>query len=201
MARIRDEGKRQKIIETAKKLFSRKGFAACSISDIVDESGLSVGVIYTYFQGKEEIFRAIIDEGWPMFYDSVAGIMRSSDPPARKLSFLINRFIPDLLQDVDLVHLVLTEASSLTGLREKVDLLTDLIAEPVGGLFEASGLKSRFPRTAIRTAIVVLFLGITNTAILARTANLGVSLKEVLAFLKTTVETTLGIPLDGEALA
>jgi len=201
MARIRDEGKRQKIIDTAKKLFAKKGFAACSISDIVEESGLSVGVIYTYFDGKEDVFRAIIDQGWPLFYDSLARIMRSSDTPARKLSLLIRKFIPELLEDVDLVHLVLTEAAGLTGLREKVDLITDLVAEPVGGLFDTSGLGGRFPRSAIRTAIVVLFLGVTSTAIMARTASLGVSLQEVLDFLKTMVETSLGIPLDGEALA
>jgi AcrR family transcriptional regulator len=201
MARIRDEMKRNRIIETAKSLFAKKGFAACSISDIVEESGLSVGAIYTYFKGKEDILRAIVDEGWLQFYDSLAGIMRSSDSPARKLSLLIHRFIPDLLEDVDLVHLVLTEASGLTGLREKVDILTDLLAEQIGELFDTSGFGSRFPRSAIRTAIVVLFLGITNTALLARTARLGVSLQEVLEFLKTTVETSLGISLDGEAPA
>jgi AcrR family transcriptional regulator len=198
MARIRDEMKRQKIIETAKSLFAKKGFAACSISDIVEESGLSVGAIYTYFDGKEDIFRAIIDEGWLQFYGSLADIMKSPDTPARKLWLLIHRFIPDLLEDIDLVHLVLTEAAGLTGLREKVDVLTDLIAEHIGGLFDAGGHGSRFPRSSIRTAIIVLFLGITNTALLARTARLGVSLQEVLEFLKTTVESSLDISLGGE---
>lgn len=196
MARVRDQEKRRRIVETAKRLFAERGYAACSISDIVGASGLSVGAIYTYFKGKEEILRAVVDEGWGRFYAALSSVMESAETPARKLSLLIRRFIPGLLADIDLVHLVLSEESGLTGMREKVDMLTDLIDEHVGELFENGDAGPRFPRSTVRTAIVVLFLGITNTVLLARTRGIGVSEHEVLEFLKTTTESGLGISLD-----
>jgi AcrR family transcriptional regulator len=41
--------------------FARQGYRATSMDDVVRESGLSVGAIYSYFPSKEELFLAICD--------------------------------------------------------------------------------------------------------------------------------------------
>lgn len=46
------------IIETAAKLFNKAGYAAVSLSDITDATGLSKGSIYGNFENKEEIMLA-----------------------------------------------------------------------------------------------------------------------------------------------
>ena len=63
MARMKDETKRQSILESSKMLFSQKGFFNTSISNIVRETGFPVGTIYTYFKSKDEIVRSIVEEG------------------------------------------------------------------------------------------------------------------------------------------
>src|SRR5260221_10200553 len=42
--------------------FARQGYRATSMDDVVRESGLSVGAIYSYFASKEELFLALSDD-------------------------------------------------------------------------------------------------------------------------------------------
>ena len=51
---IREE-KRELILNSALKLFADKGFYATSISALADEAGISKGLVYNYFESKEEI--------------------------------------------------------------------------------------------------------------------------------------------------
>jgi AcrR family transcriptional regulator len=52
---------RDKILDAAEALFSKKGYYDTSMDEIVGESGLSKGALYHYFQSKEELFVALQD--------------------------------------------------------------------------------------------------------------------------------------------
>jgi TetR/AcrR family transcriptional regulator, transcriptional repressor of aconitase len=53
--------RRQQIQVAAIACFSRQGFHQTSMQDIIKESGLSSGAIYTYFESKEELIEAIAE--------------------------------------------------------------------------------------------------------------------------------------------
>lgn len=57
---IRD-ARREEILEAASRVFAEKGFARTKISDIAAAAGLSHGLVYHYFDGKDAIFGAIVD--------------------------------------------------------------------------------------------------------------------------------------------
>jgi len=48
--------KRQKIIDAALKEFTERGFDLASTNNIVKEAGISKGLLFYYFAGKEELF-------------------------------------------------------------------------------------------------------------------------------------------------
>jgi TetR/AcrR family transcriptional regulator, transcriptional repressor for nem operon len=50
------EETRQRIVETAARLFNRKGFAAVTIDEIMAEAGLTRGGFYRHFAGKDELY-------------------------------------------------------------------------------------------------------------------------------------------------
>lgn len=50
------------ILSTAVSLFAEKGFHATSISLIAKKVGMSKGLMYNYFESKEALLKAIIDE-------------------------------------------------------------------------------------------------------------------------------------------
>ena len=54
--------KRKLIIDTAVRLFADKGYHATSISMIAKEAGMSKGLMYNYFESKEALLRAIMEE-------------------------------------------------------------------------------------------------------------------------------------------
>jgi AcrR family transcriptional regulator len=52
---------RERIIRAALEVFAEKGYHGATIADVVGRSGLSVGAIYTYFKGKDELFLLACD--------------------------------------------------------------------------------------------------------------------------------------------
>lgn len=55
-----DPVKREQILDGARTVFMAQGFDAASMNDIVREAGVSKGTIYVYFEGKEQLFAALI---------------------------------------------------------------------------------------------------------------------------------------------
>ena len=50
-----------RIIETGIRHFADKGFAGANVNKIAAEAGVSVGVVYKYYQGKQDLFRACVE--------------------------------------------------------------------------------------------------------------------------------------------
>lgn len=77
--------RRQQILDAAATCFARNGFHRTSMQDIVRESGLSAGLIYRYFTGKDDMILAIVDE-WHT--RRAASLEAASDPLAAYLDLL-----------------------------------------------------------------------------------------------------------------
>ncbi|PKP22865.1 MAG: hypothetical protein CVU05_02170 [Bacteroidetes bacterium HGW-Bacteroidetes-21] len=59
--KIKDE-RREQILTTALRLFTKQGLAGTRITEISAKTGISQGLIYHYFRSKEEIFTTLIRE-------------------------------------------------------------------------------------------------------------------------------------------
>lgn len=53
---------RAALVAAARTVFERDGFLDARITDIAKEAGVAAGSFYTYFDGKEEIFRAVVED-------------------------------------------------------------------------------------------------------------------------------------------
>ena len=66
------EERKSQIMDAAMKVITRKGFSNTRMDDIVNEAGLSKGAIYHHYEGKKEIFLALIEhwetQTFPDFY-------------------------------------------------------------------------------------------------------------------------------------
>ncbi|MET8994409.1 TetR/AcrR family transcriptional regulator [Amycolatopsis sp. Hca4] len=95
MPKVSDEhlaSRRRQILDAAANCFARSGFHRTSMQDIVRESGLSAGLIYRYFTGKEDMILAIVGE-WHTSRD--AGLGDAGDPLAAYLDLLREIAGPD----------------------------------------------------------------------------------------------------------
>jgi AcrR family transcriptional regulator len=76
----RSEETRTKIIESAIKLFSGRGFNAASVDDICKEAGISKGAFYHHFESKQALFLALLD-GWLEAIDNAIEASRDKTAP------------------------------------------------------------------------------------------------------------------------
>lgn len=58
----RGEKTRAALIAAARVVFEREGFLEARVSDITVEAGVASGTFYTYFDDKEQVFSAIVEE-------------------------------------------------------------------------------------------------------------------------------------------
>lgn len=195
MARKRDEGKRLAIMETAKMLFSHQGFYNTPIADIVRDTGLPVGTIYTYFKSKDDIIRVIVQEGWEDFYARLEEAMTGPSPGREKLKILIERFIPELLEDLDFINILLSEAIVYTRIEEKIEKITELLFSLIKSISVSGKSPIDLSRKSLQTALAVYFLGILNTVKIAKSTSITIKTADVLNFVKQTTEYSLGIKL------
>jgi len=54
------EQSRERIVESASQLFSRKGYDSVSIDDLMKEAGLTRGAFYNHFKNKNEVYAEAI---------------------------------------------------------------------------------------------------------------------------------------------
>ncbi|MBC8179425.1 MAG: TetR/AcrR family transcriptional regulator [Deltaproteobacteria bacterium] len=59
--KVSKENTKNRIIESAKKLFADKGYQKTTVMDISRQAGLSEAALYDYFQGKEDLLLTIPD--------------------------------------------------------------------------------------------------------------------------------------------
>lgn len=74
---------RAKLITAAREVFERDGYLDARLVDITTEAGMSAGSFYTYFDGKEEIFAAVLaDVEKEMLQPELRKITDGDDPVA-----------------------------------------------------------------------------------------------------------------------
>ncbi len=99
--------KRRIILNAAVRVFSQKGFHRCRISDIASEAQVAYGLVYHYFENKEEILNSIFDENWGMLTKVIETVDEQPDHSLEdKLKAMVDfildayRLVPDVIQVV-----------------------------------------------------------------------------------------------------
>ncbi|MFK3650445.1 TetR/AcrR family transcriptional regulator [Lysobacter enzymogenes] len=78
-AAARAQAQRERILVAAQQCFVVHGFHAASMANIAETAGMSAGLIYRYFKGKNDIILAIIERQLEEARADVAKLHSSSD--------------------------------------------------------------------------------------------------------------------------
>ena len=104
--------KRRLILDAAIHVFARKGFHSCRVSDVADEAGVAYGLVYHYFQSKEEILDTLFSERWQIMLDAIAEVDKQQEIPARDKLYLVASFIIDSYRhEPDLMKVIIVEVT------------------------------------------------------------------------------------------
>ncbi|MCX6086108.1 MAG: TetR/AcrR family transcriptional regulator [Caldiserica bacterium] len=94
---IKDDRQKQ-ILCSALKVFIHKGFAAAKMSDIATEAGISYGLMYHYFQSKEEIYAELVKGAIEASKQALEKAQKEETEPIDKIRALIVRIFASVGQ-------------------------------------------------------------------------------------------------------
>jgi AcrR family transcriptional regulator len=105
-----DLSSEERIKVAAKKVFTRKGYAATRTRDIADEAGMNLALLNYYYRSKEKLFHLIMEEKLQLLFGIISPII--TDPESsleEKIEKLTTQYLDMLLANPDLPLFVLSE--------------------------------------------------------------------------------------------
>ncbi|MCD6297986.1 MAG: TetR/AcrR family transcriptional regulator, partial [Deltaproteobacteria bacterium] len=152
------------IFRAALKTIKEKGYHKARMSDIAREAGISYGLVYHYFNNKEDLFDAILNRWWDGLFRLLADVNEGDYDVYQKLRHIIDYFLETYQSEPEMVNIFITEISrSTTNLtssrldcfKKSMSLTEAVIAE---------GQKRKVLRTDIKARyLTYMFLGAVET--------------------------------------
>jgi len=81
---------KEKILDAARRVFARNGYAGSNIREIARDAGTSIGGVYLYFRNKEELYLSLLKDHVRQQMDGTEDIVRSARTPEAALSGFID---------------------------------------------------------------------------------------------------------------
>jgi AcrR family transcriptional regulator len=109
--RLTAVARRQAVLETACRVFSRSSYRGATTADIAREAEISEPILYRHFGSKRDLYLACLDHAWETFREDAEAAMAAD--PVGCLGVIANRYMAKgkRLRVVDLWIQALTEAS------------------------------------------------------------------------------------------
>ncbi|OBA59241.1 TetR family transcriptional regulator [Mycobacterium sp. 1100029.7] len=135
----RASSRRRQVLDAAVTVMGKTGFHQMSMQDLAAEANVSVGLIYKYFGGKEDLLLATIVRILEVFHDQLAPVMDAAgDDPVDRLTAGIRRYIEIVDENLDGVVLTYRESRTLGSAgRTQIKELEIASAAPLRATIEA----------------------------------------------------------------
>jgi AcrR family transcriptional regulator len=101
---------RDKIVDSARRLFNRSGFESVSVNAIMAEAGLTRGAFYSYFDSKSDLYTEVLgcfftDPNWKNRWDGVEIDPASAAGPQVVRAYLSRQHLDDVENSCPMVAL------------------------------------------------------------------------------------------------
>jgi AcrR family transcriptional regulator len=84
---------RQAILQAAGELFLEKGYKDVSMRQVAERIGYSATTIYLYFENKDDLMFAVVDQGFDHFSAQLAAAAESTDDPRERLKAIGRAYV------------------------------------------------------------------------------------------------------------
>ena len=73
--------RKERILDGALEVFKSKGLEGATMDEIAQESGFGKATLYYYFKSKEDVFSAILEDGWIKIWESLEPVIANQNGP------------------------------------------------------------------------------------------------------------------------
>lgn len=152
--------RRRQVLDAAVKVMGRTGFHQMSMQDLATEAKVSVGLIYKYFGGKEDLLLATIVRILDVFRDQLAPVIAAAgDDVVDQLTAGVRRYIEIVDENLDGVVLTYGESRTLGAPgRTQIKDLEIATAAPLRAVIEAGIAQGVFRRVDVDLTVFDIML-------------------------------------------
>jgi AcrR family transcriptional regulator len=139
---------RAELMASARRLFLRHGFHACSLEMVAEEAGFTIGAVYSRFGSKADLFLAILAERIDQLVAEVAQVGGLHQPIPEQAELLAGRRMALLEREREWFPLVLefwSHAARDERLRHEFSACHERLVGAYAGLIEADYARLGLP--------------------------------------------------------
>jgi TetR/AcrR family transcriptional regulator, fatty acid metabolism regulator protein len=103
--------KRRQILDAAVTVFARQGFHATRVSDIADEAGVAYGLVYHYFNSKDQVLNELFLERWSLLLTAIEGAEGTEGSHREKLGAVAGFIFDSYRHDPELMKVIIVEVT------------------------------------------------------------------------------------------
>jgi TetR/AcrR family transcriptional regulator, fatty acid metabolism regulator protein len=118
---VPDQDKRRLLLDASVRVFARKGYHAARVGDIAEEAGVAYGLLYHYFDSKEDVLRSVFRETWRALIETIKSVEEDEDEPREHLRKVAEILLRSWRRDPDLVRVLVLEVTRSQHLAEEMD--------------------------------------------------------------------------------
>ncbi|MBC7360936.1 MAG: TetR/AcrR family transcriptional regulator [Candidatus Aminicenantes bacterium] len=146
-----DKKKRTIIINAARGLFARFGFFKTTVDEIARAARIGKATIYYYFNGKEDVFKEVVEEERRIITEKIKEVIEKEETPPQKLRAFFQKRLECLnelsnmyaiLKDEALAHYNFIEKTRQKYLNWEIETVSNILKEGINqGIFAIKDLK------------------------------------------------------------
>ncbi|MCE3265966.1 MAG: TetR/AcrR family transcriptional regulator [Solirubrobacterales bacterium] len=160
--------KRRQILDAAIRVFARQGFHSARVSDIAEEAGVAYGLVYHYFDSKDQMLNELFTERWSLLLDAIRQADSQLDNPRAKLGAAAGFIIDSYRHDPELMKVIIVEVTRaansfgrthLAEIRQAYDAIAKIVADAQRAGEFRTDVSSEFAAMLFYGAIEQLLTG------------------------------------------
>jgi TetR/AcrR family transcriptional regulator, fatty acid metabolism regulator protein len=122
------EDKRRVLLDAAVRVFARKGYHAARVGDIAEDAGVAYGLLYHYFDSKEDVLRSVFRETWRALIETIKSVEAGGDSAPEQLRKVAEILLRSWRRDPDLVRVLVLEVTRSQHLEGEMDEIVESFA-------------------------------------------------------------------------
>ncbi len=88
-----EHGTRERILEVAEDFLGERGYDGTRLHLIAERVGIQKASLFHYFPSKEDLYRAVLDEGVGETEQTISQVLETKAEPREKIRLLIEKYI------------------------------------------------------------------------------------------------------------
>jgi TetR/AcrR family transcriptional regulator, fatty acid metabolism regulator protein len=120
----RQADRRRQILEAAVKVFAQKGFHSSRVGDIAEEAGIAYGLVYHYFESKEDLLETIFRTTWTEMLARVHEVEEAKIPASEAVRQVTALILRTWRRDPDLVRVLVREVTRNQHVQQEIEEIT-----------------------------------------------------------------------------